>query len=88
MLRDTDILDGVNGWEEYVTIDAAIKALRKEESDTSILMAEKAAMMKRILDSAPNRDAGQPDFISNTRNASGGWGYGGVGGFNDFGGEW
>lgn len=77
MLQDTDILDGVNGWEEYVIIDAAIKALRKEESDTSVLMAEKQAMMKRIEDSAANRDAGQPDTISDVRRSSGTWGLGG-----------
>jgi len=30
MLADTDTLDGVSGWTEYVIIDAAIKALQKE----------------------------------------------------------
>lgn len=71
LLKDTDVLDGVSGWTEYVVIDAAIKALRKEESDCSELMAEKAAMLKRIEDSGMNRDAGQPDTISATRRMAG-----------------
>lgn len=83
MLRDTDICDGVNGWEEYIITDAAIKALRKEESDTSILMAEKQALIKRINDSSVNRDAGQSDVISNTR-STGIYGYGD----HDGGGSW
>lgn len=71
LLKDTDILDGVSGWTEYVVIDAAIKALKKEESDTQELTMEKMAMIKRIEDSAMNRDIGQPDTISPTRRMSG-----------------
>lgn len=71
LLKDTDILDGVSGWTEYVVVDAAIKALKKEESDTQELMIEKAALVKRIEDSAMNRDIGQPDTISPTRRMSG-----------------
>ena len=71
LLKDTDILDGVSGWTEYVVIDAAIKALKKEESDTTELNNEKLMMLKRIEDSAMNRDIGQPDTISPTRRMSG-----------------
>lgn len=67
MVKDSDVMDGVSGWTEYVIIDAAIKALTKEESDTSTLMMEKAAMQKRIEEAAMNRDAGMPDTISDTR---------------------
>lgn len=84
MLRDTDVLDGVNGWEEYVILDAACKALRKEESATSELMAAKIAMKKRIEESAVNRDAGQPETISDVRRMNNS-GYGN--GFQDFGGD-
>lgn len=80
LVQDTDILDGVSGWTEYVVIDAAIRALRKEESDTSELQLEKQAMIDRIQSSAMNRDAGQPDKISDTRNWTERWGsYGGPG---------
>lgn len=61
MADTSDSFDfGPGGWEEYVVIDAAIRALAKEESDTSQLMAEKAAIIDRINRSAANRDAGTP----------------------------
>lgn len=81
LLQDTDIMDGVSGWTEYVICDAAIKALQKEESDVSVLMIQKQALIKRIEDSAMNRDAGQGDTISNTRTQSDRWG--GMGGMDN-----
>lgn len=66
-LKDTDVLDGVSGWTEYVIVDAAIKALQKEESDVSVLMVQKQMLLKRIEDTGNNRDIGEPDTISNTR---------------------
>jgi hypothetical protein len=87
LLADTDILDGVSGWTEYVVVDAAIKALQKEESDTSVLMAQKMALLKRIEETAMNRDVGQPDTISNVRTWGERWGaYGGPGFDGSFGG--
>lgn len=84
LLQDTDVFDTISGWSEYIIVDAAIKALRKEESDTSVLMAQKQALLERIQTTASNRDAGQPDTISNTRmnnwNWSGGPDYGSSGG--------
>ena len=53
-----------NGWEEYVTIDAAIKCLQKEESDVSMLMAQKQAIKNRIHNMAANRDAGDPESVT------------------------
>lgn len=50
----------INGYAEYVVIDAAIKCLQKEESDVQVLMVQKQAMKKRIEESASNRDAGHP----------------------------
>ncbi len=84
MLADTDILKGFNGWTEYVIVDAAIKALRKEESDTSELNMQKQALKLRIEQAAQSRDAGQPDTISDTRS----WGsrYGTPGGDGNYGG--
>lgn len=80
LLRDSDILDGVSGWTEYVIVDAAIKAMIKEESDITALMAAKAALMERITKTSMNRDAGQPATISRTRRNNRGWGgYGGYG---------
>lgn len=70
LLMDTDIADGVSGWTEYIIVDAAIKALQKEESDVSTLGAQKLLLKQRIEETAMNRDVGQPDTISDTRNWS------------------
>lgn len=86
LLKDTDILDGVSGWTEYVVIDAAIKALQKEESDVSVLMVQKQAILDRIETTASNRDAGMPDTISNTRSFGESWGQGGPGFDGSYGG--
>lgn len=88
LLRDIDIADGVSGWTEYIIVDAAIKALQKEESDVSALWAQKQALIKRIEETAINRDIGQPDTISNTRSygSRNGGGYGGPGFDGGFGG--
>jgi len=87
LLQDTDTLDGISGWTEYIITDVAIKILQKEESDVTVLAAQKLDLRKRINDSAINRDAGRPDKISDTRGNSswGGWGQGGEGGW---GGGW
>lgn len=74
LLQDTDILDGISGWTEYVVVDAAIKALQKEESDTSLLVGQKMALKARIEESASNRDVGLPDTISDSRSRSETWG--------------
>jgi hypothetical protein len=63
---DTDVVDGVNGWEDYIVADACIKALAKEESDVSVFVAQKQALLQRIESEAENRDAGMPARVSNT----------------------
>ncbi len=83
LLADTDITtSGVSGWIEYVIVDAAIKAMQKEESDCSLLMAQKAELKRRIEAASMNRDVGQPDTISDTRRSTDGGGpFGMTGGF-------
>ena len=61
---DADTLRDLNQYSEYVVVDAAIKMLQKEESDVSVLMAQKAALSQRITDMAQNRDAGRPESVS------------------------
>lgn len=85
LLQDTDIMDGVSGWTEYVIVDAAIKALQKEEQDVSVLMAQKQMLIQRINGSAMNRDAGEVATISDARSFSERWG--GLGG-DPGGGPW
>lgn len=56
----TQTMDWVNGWEEYIVVDAAIKILGKEESDATIMGGRKAALLGRIQSIAENRDQGEP----------------------------
>ena len=64
LTADADTLDDINQYSEYVITDAAIKMLQKEESDVSILLAQKADLRKRIENMVANRDAGQPQAVS------------------------
>ena len=87
MLQDTDMLVfGFSGWWEYIVIDAAMKAMVKEESleKWNALNSSKALQLERIETTAANRDVGQPNAVSNTRSTMGdpgfsnwGNGYGG-----------
>ncbi len=64
LASDSSTLDGINGWEEYVVVDAARKCLAKEESDTTFLIAEKEALRQRIIAMSARRDAGMPKSIT------------------------
>lgn len=73
LAADSDVLEGISGWTEYVIIDAAIKCLVKEESDPSALMAAKAAMEKRIETAADNRDIAHPQRVQDVVAGDFGW---------------
>lgn len=89
LLQDTDMLPfSISGWSEYVIIDAAMKAMVKEESleKWNALDAGKKLQIERIETTAANRDVGQPNTVSNVRSTMGdpgfsnwGNGYGGGG---------
>lgn len=64
LVNDSDSYDDVNQYAEYVVIDAAIKMMQKEESDVSVLMAQKEAMRQRIIAMAAGRDANEPASIT------------------------
>lgn len=87
LLNDNDVTNqGISGWIEYVIVKAAYYALVKEESDTTNLVLQLAALQKRIEETAANRDAGMPDTVSdvNYGNWAGGWSggrNGAIGGF-------
>lgn len=61
---DTDTADGISGWTEYIIVDAAIKCMQKEESDVSVLFAQKQSLINRIEAMAQARDAGSPAKVS------------------------
>lgn len=58
-----DTFDGIGGWEEYAVLDAAIKAMKKDNDYETVgsLEQSKAAMADRIRRMAPQRDAGEPE---------------------------
>jgi hypothetical protein len=55
--------DFINGWEEYVTIDAAMKMLDKEESSATHLERRKVSMAARLITMAADRDTAEPDAV-------------------------
>ena len=69
LLQDTDLTTlGTSGWLRYVIARTAKYALDKEEgTDTSNWDNEILFLKTRIEQSASNRDAGQADTISETR---------------------
>lgn len=64
LVNDSDSYDDVNGFAEYVVTDVAIKMMQKEESDVSVLMAQKEALRQRIIAMAANRDANEPASVT------------------------
>ncbi len=68
-LEDGDSLDentSMEYWYEYIVVDAAIKMAQKEESDAVVaaLMMQKMALKTRIEEESANRDAAQPERVT------------------------
>jgi hypothetical protein len=63
LTSDDDTFDGINGWEEYVIIDAAIKMRVKEESPVDYLILAKQEMKDRIKQSSQGRDSLHPSRV-------------------------
>jgi len=58
--------DFVNaGWRQYVSVDAAIMMMLKEESDISGLVYVKQGLLDRIEIMAEDRDSGEPAQVTN-----------------------
>lgn len=84
LLKDPDMLPfSISGWSEVVMVDAAIKALIKEESyeQAQALVNERSGLLERIEAAAANRDVGQVNTVSNTRVRVGDPNFGSFGGF-------
>lgn len=84
LVEDTDSCDCFGGWGEYVTIDAAIKALIKQELDISQLAMQKKAIIERLESVAENRDAGNPARVTDAAFTDMQWPSGGNGNFGGF----
>jgi len=83
LVADTDLVDGLSGWEEYIIDDVAAKALAKEESDVTELLGRKMAMKQRLEEMAANRNIAEPMKVSDSRMRNFAWsdgeGAGGIG---------
>jgi hypothetical protein len=64
LVSDNDSYDGINGWEEYVVIDAAIKMRVKEESPIDELLIAKQDMKSRVMSASSARDSSEPARVS------------------------
>ena len=73
LASDSDTADGISGWTEYIIVDAAIKCMAKEESDPSVFMAQKQALILRIEAAAENRDAANPATVADTQYSDFSW---------------
>ena len=86
LMADTQLLDGISGWEDYVVVDVARRARDKMEKDTTSLLMEKTALKQRIEEAAENRNVGDSETISDSRIRNFSWsetdGYGSGTGFS------
>lgn len=80
LVSDSDVIDCVSGWEEYITVDVCIKALAKEESDPTVFALQKQALLKRIEEAAENRNIAEPERVSDVRRINFAWQSEGEGG--------
>lgn len=55
------------GWEDYIALGAAIRLLNREESDSSALSREKAAIGERIMALAEPRDSDEPSRVQDVK---------------------
>ena len=55
------------GFERFIVLDAAIKMMQKEESDTSILVAEREATRERLRQAAAVRTPGESRAIADVK---------------------
>ncbi len=74
LVSDTDIVDGISGWEEYVIVDACIKALTKEETECQNFKEQKMALLARIDGIKNTRDVGEPEKVSDSKLRNFAWG--------------
>ena len=60
-----------NGFERFIVLDAAIKMLQKEESDTQILVAEREGVRHRLMLAAKDRTPGESRAIADVKVGTG-----------------
>lgn len=76
---DAVTVDGISGWDEFVILDAAIKAQIKQENPVQELINERAMLIEEIEGLAEGRDIGQAFHVSDVMSINGDWNSGGFG---------
>lgn len=74
LMADTDILDGISGYEDYVILSAARKAMLKQEQDVSEIDVEIQFIKQNLEEAATNRDISEPATVSDSRMRNFSWG--------------
>lgn len=64
LVADADTVEVFNGWDEWFVCDAAMKALEKENTDTSQLFMRREKAETRILSQAAFGDRGFPETVT------------------------
>lgn len=67
LTSDSETIDGIAGWHEYIIVDAAIKMLQKEETDTQALELRKMDIKGIIVEHARSLDVHHPKSIRKMR---------------------
>lgn len=67
LISDTQLIDGINGYEEMIIAEVAIRIMNKQEQDNGPFVGAKRAVIERIKDEAPNRDAGTAPKVGDSR---------------------
>jgi hypothetical protein len=75
---DADTTSDLQGWHEYVIVDAAMKCHAKEQDYEAVAVkaAEKERLKQRIINAATIRDAGEPAHIADVGVDVTPWGWG------------
>ncbi len=70
---DTDTVDGVNGWEQWISFSMAIRMRLKEDVDASQLLGERARIEAEIDSFSKDRELANPKRIQDTRERTAQW---------------
>jgi hypothetical protein len=68
LVSDTDTVDGINGWEQWVVYDVVYQAFVKEETDVNAIKADRDQLWVEIQNAIELREHGNPTRIVDTRN--------------------
>ncbi len=63
---ESQFVPGFAHWDEYLTVDVAMRIRDKEESEVQLLLTQKQNITQRILAQAPTRDAQFPETVQDT----------------------